>query len=236
MSISTRTALIGILSKASDPMPLVSIKKEFRSGNESGSTLFRNLQKLIEEGIVAKQNERYSLVKRGATAIRSADLLRLNNLNPLYQKPERGLHLSIYADSSTSKTMKTVDLNRIAEESKDVITTVLKEVNPALAKSITMKDMPEELIPQFLGMKFSIMISFDGTDFAMLSDEVIKTKRKEAIQILAEEKTITSRELEGRLGLNNVELRRVLNPLLSMEYAQMDDSGNISLSVEVYQN
>ncbi|MGA2876774.1 MAG: hypothetical protein ABSE82_14720 [Nitrososphaerales archaeon] len=236
MNISTRTALIGILSGASDPMPLASIKKEFRDGSESGSTLFRTLQRLIEEGIVAKQDERYSLVKRGATAIRSADLLRLSNLDPVYQKPERGLHLSVYADSNTNKTMKSVNMDYIAEESKDVITNILKEIDPALAKGITMKEIPEQLIPQFLGMKFSILISFDGTDFAILSDEVIKSKRKEALQILREKKTMSSKELGSRLGLNDVELKRVLNPLLSLEYAQMDDAGNVSLSIEVYQN
>ena len=235
--ISLQTFILGILAMEGRPLRLADIYKKIRDRKVSKPTVYRQLQKLVTNGMVSQKDGEYILVRGGHLPIMATDFARISKLKPILHDAEKGLRLTVYTPEDAALS---IDRDAVRLELKKFIEMYLSNLDSSLKEIFTSKPLSEDLVKKLIGVKFVVVASFDGTDFSTLTSEEtdeFTRKRKTALNLLAETKEgITIQELSNKLKLNVLQVRQVVDPILASGFAKMDESGKIRLTVEVRPN
>jgi len=229
MSLSTETSITGFLARQSVPQRLAEIYEGLKTSGVSKSTLYRNLQKLVDDGVLVRENDGYLLVSKGKSTIKAADLARLNEMDPKVLENKRGLRIRVYVKDD----FREINWHSLTDSIKKATAEVLIQYDPSLSGILEGKPLSHKAIEKLVGLKFAVITSFDGTDFTTLSADDIAEKRKEAMNLLAEKKKMTLEQMAEDLQLNVLEVRQLINPLLAHGYADIDEDGYLSYTLEV---
>jgi predicted transcriptional regulator len=229
MSLSNETSVLGFLARKAVPQRLTAIYEGLKASGISRSTLYRNLQQLVDDGVIAKENDGYFLVEKGKSSIKAADLARLNEMNPIFMENKRGLRIRAYGGND----LKEVNWQGLRDSVRKATAETLIQIDPTLTGILEGKPLSRKAIEKLVGLKFAMIVSFDGTDFTTLSADDIKEKRKDAMKLLATEKRLRLDRIAEELHLNPLEVRQLLHPLLQSELVEIDDEGFVSYTLEV---
>jgi hypothetical protein len=229
MSLSNEALVLGFLGRQSILKKLSEIYEGLQSDGVSKSTLYRVLQKFVDDGIVLKENEGYLLVAKGRTTVKATDLARLNEMNPVHMENTKGLRFRAYATDD----LEHVNWGALRNPIKTALSDILTQIDPALSGTLDSKSLSSKAIQKLVGLKFAILVSFDGTDFTTLAADDIVEKRRDAMKLLAVRKKMTLQGMAEELHLNVLEVRQLLHPLLASGYAVIDEEGLVSYTLEV---
>ena len=227
MNVSVRSAVIGALASKTSPSRLAEIYKELKEFGLSKATIYRHLQKLVDENMVEKQADSYFLLQRGKSIAHATDILRLSAMTPKHRESWNGLAFSVYGNVDRNE-----DWERVREPLRSKLVELLDAVFPTL-------DLPDSTrltskqIQNLLGKKVGLVVTFDGTALTTLSPEALREKSRLLMKLLAENKVLTDSEIRDKFELNELQLRQVLHPLIASGYATLNDEGKLTYTMEV---
>ncbi len=229
MSLSTEALVLGFLGRQALGKKLAEIYEGLKNSDISKSTIYRILQKLVVDGVVIREGDNYILVAKGKATVKATDLARLNEMEPAYIENARGLRIRAYAKGKLGD----INWEAVRNPIRGALSDVLTQVDPALSGVMDAKPLSSKAIQKLVGLKFAVVVSFDGTDFTALGADDIVEKRKDAMKLLAVKKRMTVQEMADELHLNTLEVRQLLHPLLVSNYAAVDEEGVVSYTLEV---
>lgn len=229
-AVSLDTLILGILVRKGRPLRLSEILEAIKFPGLSKTTVYRHLQRLVEKGLVSRKSEEYFPISDSKIAITSADLSRISELKPLHHETGKGLRITIYGSQDLSNPVFKESLN---SNMKEVMGKILSSIDPGLQEIFNNASLTEETVKKLIGMKLVLVATFDGTDFSVLTPEEETKKRREVITLLSRTDGIAIDELAEQLNLNILEAIQIVDPLLKSNFAKMDESGKIKLTVEV---
>ena len=144
---------------------------------------------------------------------------------------QKGFRITAYSSvditGDVDRESLKLDLQRIIED-------YLSTVDPNLKGIFNDESPTKDVLKKLVGIKFVLVASFDGTDFSTLTSEesdIFVKKRKEILKLLTETEGVTIRELSNKLKLNVLQVRQIVDPILTSGFARMDESGKIKLTV-----
>jgi hypothetical protein len=226
------TTIIGLLAKEGKPLKLAEIYKKIKSC-KSKPTVYRHLQRLVDEGTISQNNETYILAHGSDAGILAADLARISELEPVVSHFQKGFKLTAYSSENGPIAFKDT---QICGEIKRVFSSMLKQIDPNIENVFESSRLTEETAKKLIGLKLVLVASFDGTSFSTytLKDvEKMSTKRKEALRFLAKSEGLTLTELSKELQLNTIQVRQIIDPILASGFADMDEGGKVRLNQEL---
>ena len=229
MSLSAEAMVVGFLGRSPVPQKLTDIVKGMSKDGVSRSTLHRVLQRLVSEGAIERDGDRYFLPSKGRSMIKATDLARLSELEPAFQENSKGLRVRAY----TTGNLKEVNWQSLKAPVQTAVRDILTQIDPVLSDVLDASTSSDKAIQKLVGLRFAVIISFDGTDFTTLSVEEILDKRKDAMRFLAVKKRATLEEMADELQLNILQVRQLLHPLLASGYAVIDDEDYVSYTLDV---
>lgn len=227
--LSTTTALIGLLAREGKPLRLAEIRRSLDHLNVSKATLYRHLASLVEQGVVSKQREHYSLIVKGNATIQASDLSRISEMKPLDAHYRKGLRITIYGPEK----LHNINLESIKKSMEGIVGKILEEHNPDLEGLLEDGTVSPQTIQDLAEIKLGLVVTFEGIDFISLTPEEVKVKRREAMRLIARENEIALEELAKSLELTILEAHQVLDPLFIAGLIAMDETGRISYTLEV---
>lgn len=232
-TIPLSTSILGILVMEGRPLRLADICKKMRTRNVSKPTVYRHLKNLVTKGLVSQRDEKYMLVHVGDAAIMATDFARISELKPFIHETHKGFRITGYSSVDTA-----LDVNResLKMDLRKVIEGLLLTVDASLGGIFDNNDPNIDVLKKLVGVKFVLVTSFDGTDFSTLTSEktdIFTKKRREALKLLADNDGVTILEMSEKLQLNVLQVRQIIDPIITSGFAEMDESGKIKLTVEV---
>lgn len=227
------TTIMGILAKEGKPMKLADIYHKIKERKISKTTVYRHLQSLVSDGLVSSTAATYVLAQAGDFGIQAADLFRINELKPVISEFQKGFKFTIY---SSLDRPANVEESGLKSGIKNVMNEYLSSIDSELKRVLDNRSLTQEALKVLIGLKVVLVASFDGTDFSTFTSKeigVLPQKRKEILNVLSKSGGSTLSELAEISNLNIVQIRQVVDPIISSGFAEMDESGKIRLTVEL---
>lgn len=184
---------------------------------------------MVADGAVSRIGERYVLLAGRSGPNLAEDVIRISDMTPIVSKAQRGSYTSIYGDEKLSNA----DWEGILSDLEQVKYSILRKIDPSMRGPLVSSDLSKQSLAKFVGRKFAVVISFNGTELATLSSAEIISKRREAMRLIAEKKGIGMDELTAALALNPLEIGQIMQPLVSSGYATIDKDNKVSYTLEV---
>jgi len=229
MDLSLNGLIQGALASNREPIGLTEVYEKLKTLGISKPTLHRHLQKMVDDGLISREGEKYVLLASKSSTSLAEDVVRISTLKPARSKTQKGYRVTAYGNDR----LENVDWEPVLKALEPVRDSILRQVDPTLEGASDPARLRKESLAKLVGTKFAVVLSFDGTQFAALSSTEVVEKRREAMRLVAEKKGITRDELMKALGLNALEIGQILQPLVSSGYASIDDEGRITYTLEV---
>ena len=222
--VPLRMSILALLSESRSPLSLADIHS--RLGNVSKSAILHWLQSLVEEKVIVRIDGNYALLDKAAYTV-SRDIVNLAAMKALVSAGTRGTSATLYGENLKEK----VSADEFKAVTDEFIEHVVRLMYPNI-KSLEAASKSTDA-EKIIGLKFSIVLNFDGTKLLASGGDDLKDLTKKAMKLLSKYGPMSLDEIAEQLKISAVEAYQATYPLLSTSLAQNEGDGRIKLLIKV---
>lgn len=221
--IPLRMEILALLSDSGSPLSLAQIQAKL--GKVSKSAVLRWLQSMVEERVIVRIDDNYALLDKAAYSV-SRDIVTLSSMQAVVSAGTRWSSATLYGESFKEK----IDPDKFKTLTDEFVDNIVKLVHPNL-QSVE-KAAKTADAAKLVGMKFSLVINFDGTKGLAASGDDLKELTKKAIRLLSKYGPMGLDEIAKELAISAIEAYQATSPLIPA-LAEREGDGRIRLLIKV---
>lgn len=223
-NVPLRTSILALLSESRAPLSLADIHSKL--GDVSKSAVLHWLQSLVEEKIVVRIEDDYALLDKAAYSV-SRDIVNLSKMKAVVSAGTRGTSATLYGEDFKEK-VPADEFKAVTDEFMNRIVSLVHSGIKSIEAASKTADA-EKLV----GLKFSLVMNFDGTSYVAAGGEELKNLTKRTMKLLSKYGPMSLDEVAGQLKISAVEAYQATYPLLATSLAQTEGDGRIKLLIRV---
>jgi predicted transcriptional regulator len=223
-NVPLRVSILALLSESRSPLSLADLHSKL--GDVSKSAVLHWLQSLVEEKVIVRIDDNYALLDKAAYSV-NRDIVTLSSMTAVVSSGTRGTSATLYGESLKEK----VSADEFKTVTDDFIDRVVKLMYPNI-RSIEAASKTADA-EKLVGLKFSVVLNFDGTKLLAAGGEDLKDLTKRAMKLLSKYGPMSVEEIAAELKISAVEAYQATYPLLSTSLAQTEGDGRIKLLIKV---
>jgi len=224
--VPLRMSILALLSESRSPLSLADIHSKL--GNVSKSAVLRWLQSLVDEKVIVRIDDNYALLDKAAYSV-TRDIVNLSTMKAVVSSGTRGTSATLYGEDLKEK----VSADEFKVVTDEFMNRIVKLMHPDI-KSIEAASRTREA-EKLVGLKFSVVMSFDGTKLLAAGGEDLKDLTKRVMKLLSKYGPMSLDEIAEQLKISAIEAYQATYPLLSpsVGLAQTEGDGRIKLLIKV---
>lgn len=222
--VPLRVSILALLSESGSPLSLADLHS--RLGGVSKSAILHWLQSLVEEKVIVRIGDNYALLDKAAYSV-NRDIVTLSSMTARVSSGTRGSSATLYAKDLKEK----ISVDEFKAVTDEFTERIVKLIYPNI-KSVETASKTADA-EKFVGLKFSVVLNFDGTKFVAAGGEGLKDLTKRAMKLLSKYGPMSVEEIAEQLKISAVEAYQATYPLLSTSLAQTEGDGRIKLMIKV---
>jgi DNA-binding Lrp family transcriptional regulator len=222
-TIPLRMEILALLSDSGSPLSLAQIQQKL--GKVSKSAVLRWLQSMVEDQVIVRIDDSYALIDKAEYSV-SRDIVTLSSMKAMVSSGSRGSSATLYGENFKEK----IDPGKFKSLTDEFIDNIVKLAHPSL-QSIE-KAAKTVDAAKLVGMKFAVVVNFDGTKSLAASGGDLKDLTKKAIQLLSKYGPMGLDEIAEQLKISAIEAYQATSPLIPA-LAEREADGRIKLLIKV---